>query len=134
MYYLEAPQDKRAVFIMPWTSQTGEDQILIGTTESVFNDSPEKVAPTEKEIDYLIEVYNHYFTSQINRGKVIDAFAGLRVLPADDDSAFNRSRDTIIHYDKINKPKVFSIYGGKLTSHRVTAQQIGKIIADYLKA
>ena len=133
MYYLEAPQDKRAVFVMPWSSQTGEDQILIGTTETLFNDSPEKVVPTEKEIVYLVQVYNYYFSTQISRDRVIDAFAGLRVLPADDDSAFNRSRDTIIHYDQITKPKIFSIYGGKLTSHRVTAQQITKIITRYLK-
>lgn len=133
MYYLEAPQDKRAVFVMPWISETGENQILIGTTESLFDDSPEKVAPTEKEINYLIQVYNHYFTVQISRDKVIDAFAGLRVLPASNASAFSRSRDTIIHFDKTKKPKVFSIYGGKLTSHRVTAQQIGTLISRYLK-
>lgn len=133
MYYLEAPQDKRAVFVMPWKSATGENQILIGTTESLFIDSPEKIAPTEKEINYLIQVYNHYFTLPISRGEVIDAFAGLRVLPASDVSAFSRSRDTIIHFDKIKKPKVFSIYGGKLTSHRVTAQQIATILARYLK-
>lgn len=132
MYYLEAPQDKRAVFVMPWTSEAGQNQILIGTTESLFNDSPEKIAPTEKEINYLIQVYNHYFTTQISRDKVIDAFAGLRVLPASDVSAFSRSRDTIIHFDNTRKPKVFSIYGGKLTSHRVTAQQIGTIISRYL--
>ncbi len=132
MYYLEAPQDKRAVFIMPWTGQTGEDQILIGTTESLFTNSPEKVSPTEKEIEYLLQVYNHYFSSQVGREKVIDSFAGLRVLPANNDSAFNRSRDTIIHYNHTKKPKVFSIYGGKLTVHRVTAQQIGRIITPYL--
>lgn len=133
IYYLEAPQDKRAVFVMPWTSETGENQILIGTTESLFNDSPEKIAPTEKEINYLIQVYNHYFTLQISRDKVIDAFAGLRVLPASDVSAFSRSRDTIIHFDKTKKPQVFSVYGGKLTSHRVTAKKIGTIISRYLK-
>lgn len=133
MYYLEAPQDKRAVFVMPWTSQTGEDQILIGTTETLFTDSPEKVAPTEKEIVYLVQVYNYYFSTQISRDNVLDAFAGLRVLPANDDSAFNRSRDTIIHYEQISKPKVLSIYGGKLTSHRVTAQQIAKIVTRCLK-
>lgn len=133
MYYLEAPQDKRAVFVMPWTSQSGDEQILIGTTELLFNGSPETVTATEKEIDYLLQVYNHYFTSHISKDKVIDSFAGLRVLPASNDSAFNRSRDTIIHYNHTKNPKVFSIYGGKLTAHRVTAQHLGRIIDQYLK-
>ena len=133
MYYLEAPQDKRAVFVMPWTSQTGEDQILIGTTETLFIGSPETAAPTENEIEYLLQVYNHYFTSAIIRKEVIDSFAGLRVLPANDDSAFNRSRDTIIHYNHTKKPKVFSIYGGKLTAHRATTQQIVRKVTQYLK-
>jgi len=133
MYYLEAPQDKRAVFVMPWKNKMGEEQILIGTTETPFNDSPEKVTPTEKEKEYLIQAYNHYFTSQLSQQDVIESFAGLRVLPADDGSAFHRSRDTIIHYNHIKNPKVFSIYGGKLTAHRVTAQQISKMIARYLK-
>ena len=133
MYYLEAPQDKRAVFVMPWKSDTGEEQILIGTTETPFNDSPEKVAPTEKEKDYLLQVYNHYFTTPLSQQDIIESFAGLRVLPADDGSTFHRSRDTSIHYNHTKYPKVFSIYGGKLTAHRVTSQQISKLIARYLK-
>ncbi|MDF1588806.1 MAG: FAD-dependent oxidoreductase [Gammaproteobacteria bacterium] len=132
MYYLEAPQDKRAVFVMPWKSQTGEDQILIGTTESLFTNLPEKVVPTENEIEYLRQVYNHYFSAPISRNEVIDAFAGLRVLPASNDSAFNRSRDTIIHHNNTKKPKVFSIYGGKLTAHRITAQQMSKMITPHM--
>jgi len=133
MYYLEAPQDRRAIFVMPWKTQAGDSQTLIGTTETAFNKSPEKVAPTENEIKYLLQVHNHYFTTQLTQQDVIDSFAGLRVLPADDGSAFHRSRDTIIHYNKhTEKPKVFSIYGGKLTSHRVTAQQISSIVVPYL--
>jgi len=133
MYYLEAPQDKRAVFVMPWKNKTGEEQILIGTTETPFNGSPEKVTPTEKEKAYLIEVYNHYFTTQLSQQDIIKSFAGLRVLSAYAGSSFHRSRDTIIHYNHPYHRKIFSIYGGKLTAHRVTAQQISKIIGRYLK-
>jgi glycerol-3-phosphate dehydrogenase len=133
MYYLEAPQDKRAVFVMPWKTQSGAEQTLIGTTETAFNDEPEKVAPTEEEIDYLIHLYNHYFTTPLSRHEVVDSFAGLRVLPIDTGHAFHRSRDTIIHYNHTENPKVFSIYGGKLTAHRSTAQQLTKIVSRYLK-
>lgn len=131
MYYLESPQDKRAVFIMPWTTETGENQTLIGTTETPFNDFPEKVVATKSEIEYLIQVYNHYFTDPLAQQDIVDCFSGLRVLPADNGSAFHRSRETIIHYDHEEKSKVFSIYGGKLTAHRVTAQQLTDIIVKH---
>ena len=119
MYYLEAPQDQRAIFAMPW-----HGQILLGTTESLFSGDPASVKPTEKEILYLLEVYNHYFENTVERSQVIGAFAGLRVLPKGEGAAFSRSRDTLLHVDASNCPRLLSIYGGKLTAHRATAEQV----------
>ena len=126
MYYLEAPQDQRAVFVMPW-----KDQTLIGTTESPAI-APHNPTPPETDIDYLLAVHNHYFNRTLRRQDVLDAFAGLRVLPADNSNTFSRPRDTIIQYDPSAHPKVFSLYGGKLTAHRATAQQLLRIITPYL--
>ncbi|MGB5405545.1 MAG: FAD-dependent oxidoreductase [Thiogranum sp.] len=119
MYYLEAPQDQRAVFVMPW-----QDNILLGTTESLFSGDPSAVQPREEDIRYLLAVYNHYFENTLDRSQVMAAFAGLRVLPKSEEAAFNRSRDTLLHIDEANCPRVLSIYGGKLTSHRATAEQV----------
>jgi len=126
MYYLEAPQDKRAVFVMPW-----KDNTLIGTTESRATE-PYNPAPPDADIEYLLTVYNHYFNRQLIRSNVLDAFAGLRVLPASSGHAFSRPRDTIIHHDNTPHPKVFSLYGGKLTAHRATARQLLRVITPYL--
>jgi len=38
LYYLEAPQDQRAVFVMPW-----KDKIMIGTTETPYQGDPAEV-------------------------------------------------------------------------------------------
>jgi glycerol-3-phosphate dehydrogenase len=119
MYYLEAPQDQRAVFAMPW-----QGNILLGTTESLFSGDPSAVQPLEEEIRYLLAVYNHYFENTLDRSQVMAAFAGLRVLPKSEDTAFKRCRDTLLHIDEVNCPRVLSIYGGKLTSHRATAEQV----------
>lgn len=126
MYYLEAPQDRRAVFVMPW-----KDNTLIGTTESPATE-PHNPAPPDADIDYLLAVHNHYFQRQLLRSHVLDAFAGLRVLPASDDHVFSRPRDTIIHHDQVPHPRVFSLYGGKLTSHRAAARQLLRVIRLYL--
>ena len=97
MYYLEAPQDQRAIFAMPWGNR-----ILLGTTESLFSGDPSQVQPLDSEIRYLLAVYNHYFDNTLERSQVIDAFAGVRVLPKSEDAAFKRSRDTLLHIDEAN--------------------------------
>ena len=127
IYYLEAPRDRRAIFIMPW-----RDQIMIGTTETPYRGDPADVRPLEEEQTYLLEVYNHYFSRKLRPDDVIASFAGLRVLPASHTRAFNRSRDTILHCDD-NTPRLLSIYGGKLTSHAHTAAEVMKRLAKILR-
>lgn len=119
MYYLESPQDKRAVFVMPW-----KGHLLVGTTESAYQGDPAKVKPLEGEIEYLLKVYNHNFMNKVGRQDVINAFAGLRVLPHANTKAFSRPRDTMIISDNELAPNVVSLYGGKLTSHRATADKV----------
>jgi glycerol-3-phosphate dehydrogenase len=118
IYYLESPADQRAVFLMPWKGKA-----MIGTTESLFAGDPSDVRPLEEEKQYLQETASHYFPHLKNK-KVIDAFAGLRVLPVGTGAAFARSRDTILFPDRSGNPRMISIYGGKLTSYRRTAEKL----------
>ncbi|MEW5755053.1 MAG: FAD-dependent oxidoreductase [Pseudomonadota bacterium] len=118
IYYLEAPQDRRAVFTIPW-----QDQVLLGTTEKAFSGDPAQVAPTVEEERYLLETAGYYF-AQLRDANVIARFAGLRVLPSAQGAAFGRSRETILHVDRAEKPRLLSIYGGKLTAYRATAGKV----------
>ena len=118
-YYLEAPQDGRAVFVVPW-----KHNIMVGTTERHYDGDPAKVSPSATEIEYLLEIYNHYFNRALSRSAVLDVFAGLRVLPAGTGDASSKSRDTHLHEDRPGRPRVVSIYGGKLTSYRATAEKV----------
>ncbi len=118
-YYLEAPQDRRAVFVLPW-----KNNILVGTTERDYEGDPADVCPRAAGIRYLLDVYNHYFSRQFIHDEVVRAFAGLRVLPGDDGKAFAKSRDIIFAEDDPAKPKVITLYGGKLTAYRATAQKV----------
>lgn len=129
MYYLEAPQDQRAVFVMPW-----EDHLLIGTTEKQYQGDPAKVKPLDEEKDYLLAVYNHYFKRSIGRDEIIQSFAGLRVLPRSESKSFSRPRDTVFICDDEKKPRVISLYGGKLTAHRAMANDVLKKISSSLPA
>ncbi|MCF6282975.1 MAG: glycerol-3-phosphate dehydrogenase/oxidase [Candidatus Polarisedimenticolaceae bacterium] len=118
IFYVEAPQDQRAVFLMPWQGNT-----LIGTTEHHYQGDPAKVQPLPEEESYLMEVAAHYFP-HLAALKVIDSFAGLRVLPTANGSPFGRSRETILLTDRSKQPRVLTIYGGKLTAYRAAAEAV----------
>ncbi len=117
IFYAESPRDNRPVFIMPWYDRT-----LVGTTETEFQGDPSKAAATDEEIDYLLEVVANYFPDFPR--KLVNSFAGLRVLPKADGNFNTRPRDTLIEYDRNAKPRWVSLYGGKLTAYRATAESI----------
>jgi glycerol-3-phosphate dehydrogenase len=118
-YYMEAPQDRRAVFLLPW----GEYSML-GTTENLYHGDPARVSALAEEEDYLLAVMAHYFPNRPLH--VVDRFAGLRVLPASGSAAFKRSRETHLSVDNTARPRTVAIYGGKLTGYRATAEKVIK--------
>jgi len=125
--YVEAPQDNRAVFIMPWRNEQGQNRTLIGTTEKYYTGDPAKVVASDEEIEYLKEIYAYYMPD--NKINVVESFAGVRVLPKLETSFFSRPRDTLIHD---SAKKILTLYGGKLTSYRATAEQVLEKVEKYL--
>jgi glycerol-3-phosphate dehydrogenase len=122
VFYVEAPRDRRAIFIIPWY-----DKMLVGTTETVYTGEPGEEAPLAAEIEYLREVFRHYFPALSDH--VLESYAGLRVLPQSSRAPFRRPRDTVLH---IGPERVLSLYGGKLTGYRATAEEVMQKIQRYL--
>jgi glycerol-3-phosphate dehydrogenase len=131
IYYVESPTDGRAVFVMPWHGAT-----LIGTTETPYRGAPDQVHPLPSEEEYLLAVARHYFPAfrHLSREHITQRFAGLRVLPAATQAAFDRSRETIFTTDRESKPRVLGIYGGKLTGWRAAAAHVLERISPSLPA
>lgn len=125
IFYLEAPRDGRAVFVMPWKEKT-----LVGTTEMEI-DSPAS-PPSSAEIDYLLETVRAYFPAIDST--VLDSFAGVRVLPASADRAFSRARESVIETFDANGSPLISIYGGKLTTYRHTAELVAGALKTIIPA
>lgn len=117
IYYTEAPSDRRAVFSIPW-----KGRVMIGTTENVYEGPPGEVRALDSEVEYLLGVYRHYFPGREPR--LVDAWAGNRVLPRAEGKAFDRPRDVTLVTDVPSRPTVLSIYGGKLTGYRATAEKV----------
>lgn len=123
-FYIEAPQDGRAVFVLPWRGFT-----MVGTTEVILDQPQAK--PTPAEIDYLLAVYNHYFPEhQRTVEDVTEVFAGVRVLPKDLRQPNRRSRETL--FATANGGSYIAIYGGKLTSYRATADKVLQMLTPVL--
>jgi glycerol-3-phosphate dehydrogenase len=122
IYYLESSRDGRAVFAMP-----RGDSLLVGTTEVIDTGAdPAVVSATPSEQEYLLDVLSAYFPRYRLRENrtLLGSFAGLRVLPGGTQKAFNRSRETVLLADRADRPRLLSIYGGKLTTWRATAQKV----------
>lgn len=118
IFYMEVPADGRAVFLMPWKGMS-----LVGTTEIPFpGREPAATAPSDQEREYLRKVVQHYFPSR--SFNELAAFSGLRVLPRDAARPFDRGRELILGVDRGYKPRVISLYGGKLTSYRADSLKV----------
>jgi glycerol-3-phosphate dehydrogenase len=115
-FYLESPIDQRAVFVLPWKGKT-----LLGTTERPFDGDPATAVVSDGEREYLLATLHHYFPDA--GAKVVDEFAGVRVLPHGDGRAFQRPRDCVFHWVP-DHPHLLSLYGGKLTGYRHTGQDV----------
>lgn len=118
IYYVESPDDRRPVFVMSNGGRT-----LVGTTEVPFSGDPEQVVPTDPECDYLYRVLERYFPTLAGL-PAADRFAGIRVLPGGRKPANRRSRETLLVAERRRCPSLLSIYGGKLTGYRATAEKV----------
>jgi len=116
LYYVEALADGRGVFVMPW-----QGRILTGTTESAYTGDPRAVSGTPADIAYLQETLAHYFPALSLT--VQASFAGVRVLPRSHAAFSARPREVVLLADQ-PVPHLVSIFGGKLTGYRRTAERV----------
>jgi glycerol-3-phosphate dehydrogenase len=113
--------DKRIVFAIPYQ----EKFTLIGTTDIPVESVPDKkVEISADEVQYLCNVVNHFFKSQVTPADVVWTYSGVR--PLFDDGSSNASavtRDYVFDMDAPQgKAPVLSIFGGKITTFRKLAE------------
>lgn len=117
-YFLEVPNERRIFFVLPYKGKT-----LIGTTEErqALNDN---IKPSEQEIDYLINAYNHYFKTPINKQNIVQGFSGLRPLIKSADNPNKATREYAIQQNQ----NLITVFGGKWTTARQLAIKISREI------
>jgi glycerol-3-phosphate dehydrogenase len=127
--YLFQNHDGRIVFAIPFH----HDFTLIGTTDTDFSGDLGALAPTHAEIVYLCDAVNEYFRNTVSPGDVVCAFAGVRPLYDDGrDKAQEVTREHVLELDSgFRRAPLLTLYGGKLTTYRVVADQAVDKIASF---
>jgi glycerol-3-phosphate dehydrogenase len=119
------PADGRVFFVIPWMHKT-----LIGTTDTLTDESPDSLTVTATEIAYLLEGFNRYFNPPLHEGDVLGSFAGLRPLmrsrPGEPSSLSREYR--VVE----SQSGLISVAGGKYTTFRRMAEVITDTIARRL--
>ncbi len=120
--YVEARQDGRPFFIVPWNGL-----YLIGTTDTRYTGDLDHVEVTPSEIAYLIAETNCVIpTAALTPSTVAFTYAGIRPLPYQTNGREGAiTRRHVIHdHSKNGGPSgLLSIVGGKLTTYRELAEQ-----------
>jgi len=126
-FILSAPGDNRIFFVIPWCNRT-----LIGTTDTDYQDDPDRIVVREDDIDYIINAAKHYFPGlPITREKMLASFAGLRPLV---DAGFkNESSVSREHVCRVEYPGLLTVAGGKFTTFRHVAEKTVDLFIKFSK-
>ena len=122
--YVEAQEDGRPYFIVPWNGR-----YLIGTTDIRYEEDLDYVEASEDEIHYLIEETNRVIPeANLTRDDVLFTYSGVRPLPYQPEGAEGSVTRRHLLYDHAEKdPKIESLIsaiGGKPSTYPTLAREM----------
>jgi glycerol-3-phosphate dehydrogenase len=125
-FLLLHPDDGRVFFVIPWRPGvppgSGPVHTLLGTTDTLCDESPDALSVTPADVDYLLRGYNHHFSSPLGAGDVLDSFAGLRpLIRARPGAPSALSREFAVFESPSG---LLSVAGGKYTTYRHMAEVV----------
>ena len=122
--YVEAQEDGRPYFIVPWNGR-----YLIGTTDIRYEEDLDYVEASEEEINYMVEETNRVIPeANLTRDDVLFTYSGVRPLPYQPEGAEGGVTRRHLLYDHAEKdPKIdglISTVGGKLSTYPTLAREM----------
>lgn len=126
-YLLQNP-DGRVLFALPFA----EHFTLLGTTDQEVAQLP--AVARDAEIDYLCSQASRWLRKPVTRADVRHVFAGVRPL-LDDGQAHAQAVSRDWRIDRVQQgsdPPRIDVWGGKLTTFRLLAEQVGELLAPGL--
>lgn len=121
-YFLQT-RDGRLMEAFPYE----EEFTSIGTTDEPWDEAPEKVAISDKEIDYMLAEVNEFLRKPVTRDQIVWSYSGVRPLfetgGGRDGDLKTLTRDYSFEIDhQEGQAPVLTVFGGKLTTHRRLAE------------
>jgi len=129
--YVEAKQDGRPFFIIPW-----RNYYLVGTTDIYFDGDLESISINEDEINYLLYEINHFFNNaNIKTEDILYSYSGIRPLPYEPGKKEGQvtRKHIVFDHEKHDGHKNFiSVIGGKITTYRNLAEECVDLVCKKL--
>ncbi|HEX4958540.1 MAG TPA: glycerol-3-phosphate dehydrogenase/oxidase [Lacibacter sp.] len=116
--FIPRTDDGRVLFAVPF-----HDKVIIGTTDTSIDHPTIEPVPQEEEVEFVINHFNRYVHTGLQRSDVKSVFAGLRPLikiPGQKKTAVLPRDHTIWE----SKGGMINISGGKWTTYRKMAQEV----------
>lgn len=110
--------DGRVLFAVPW-----HNKVVIGTTDIPVTTIKAEPIATEQEIQFILNNFNQYSSTLLERKDVKAVFAGLRPLvkiPGKTNTALMPRDHTVM----ISESGMISVTGGKWTTYRKMAKDV----------
>ena len=120
-------QDERMVFVIPWREFS-----LVGTTDTDFDENPDRVWATAEEVRYLLaETRRILADPRVDEANVVYTYAGVRPLTAGGGAAGKRASAVSRQHRVVAEGPggdFLSITGTKLTCYRSLAERVGDAV------
>lgn len=127
--YILQCEDQRIVFAIPYQTHF----TLIGTTDVLLSYPVETPAITQQESQYLLDIIHHYFRKKITLDEIKWTYAGIRCLQDETkETPANTTRDyKLILETHNNQLPLVTVIGGKITTHRLLAEEALKQLQPF---
>ncbi len=123
---LRHPDDARVMFCVP---EPERGLVLVGTTDTDTDESPDALTVGEADVDYLLRAMQHLFPAlKLSHADIVDRWVGVRPLLQQQGTASSRSRE----HGMVQEGNVLTIAGGKLTTYRDMAEEAVDLLGTML--
>ena len=112
-FYVEGRKGANRIAILPWRGGT-----LVGSVDSIFSGNPERVIPSNEEVDYLIEITRHHFPHF--QHEPFDAWSGLRLSSAQHRGVLSYKDKNLGHTDE----RYLCVRESQFASYRALAERV----------
>ncbi|HZP10254.1 glycerol-3-phosphate dehydrogenase [Methyloceanibacter sp.] len=123
--YTLQDEDERIVFVIPWLDG---HFLIVGTTDMPHEGDPAEAVCSAEEEAYLLAAYNRYFSLPSRAATsrdIVFTWSGVRALHDDEAVSPSRiSRNAALSSIANGSGGFVTLYGGKLTTHRLMAGQV----------